>query len=75
MNKRRREVLRASIGLLSQAVNHVESVKDGEQDAIANYPENLQNTARYSEMEDVVDNLEEAIFHIEEAKRHIDDSI
>ena len=72
MNKRRRTRLREANSLLGQALAIVEDVRDEEQDSLDNCPENLQNSERYSAMEDAVSELEDAIGVIREASEHID---
>ena len=40
-----------------------------------NYPENLQGTDRFEQMEDAVDNLNDALEKIDEVKGHIEMAI
>ena len=44
MNNKRRKELRRAIDMIETALNIVNSVKDEEEDAMYNYPENLQGT-------------------------------
>lgn len=46
----------------------VGNVCDKEQDAVDNYPENLQGTDMYEAMERAVDNLESAMEMLDDAK-------
>lgn len=71
MNKQRRIRLRESNSLLARALQIICAVKDEEQDALDNFPENLQNSERYTAMEDAIDGLEEAIDCIEQASESI----
>lgn len=71
MNKRRRTQLTEANALLDRALDIVESVREEEQDAMDNCPENLQYSERYSMMEDAVGELEDAISSIQEAAEHI----
>jgi len=71
MNKQRRIRLRESNSLLARALQIIYAVKDEEQDALDNFPENLQNSERYTAMEDAIDGLEEAIDCIEQASESI----
>ena len=64
MNNQRRIRLRESSSLLSKALRIINAVKDEEQDALDNFPENLQNSERYTAMEDAIDNLDDAIENI-----------
>jgi len=52
-----------------------DSVCDKEQDCIDNYPENLQGTERYEQMEAAVDSLNDALEKIDDAKGHIESAI
>lgn len=71
MNKQRRIRLRESNTLLAKALQIVNAVKDEEQDALDNFPENLQNSERYTAMENAIDELEEAIDYIEQASESL----
>ncbi len=61
MNKHRRNKLSEAIGYLDNALQIISDVRDDEQDALDNIPENLQQSDRYSDMENAVDTMEEAI--------------
>lgn len=74
MNKQRRLKLKEALVLLEKALHMVSSVKDDEQDALDNFPENLQNSERYTAMENAIDELEEAIEKIEEATENINNA-
>lgn len=67
MNDKRRSSLKSAIDLLIRASEIVSSVKDDEEDALNNMPENLQESDRYEKMEDAVAALEEAEESIENA--------
>ncbi len=71
MNAKRRERLRGALKLLDSAAHIVDSVCDKEQDCVDNYPENLQGTERFEQMETAVDNLNDAAEKIEEVKESI----
>lgn len=71
MNKQRREDLRGVLSLLTNAIGIVQRVCDKEEDCIDSYPENLQSSERYEQMEDAVDNLNEALEKLGEAKENI----
>jgi len=68
MDRERRGRLRDALGLLGNAAAIVESVCDKEQDCMDNYPENLQGTERYEQMELAVDSMNDAMDRIEDAK-------
>ncbi len=75
MNDKRRGHLKDALKMLSGAAAIVNSVCDSEQDCLDNYPENLQNTERFENMEASVDNLNDALEKIDEAKEHIQSTI
>jgi hypothetical protein len=72
MNDKRRASLQEASQLLGRAAVIIERVSDDEQDAMDNYPENLQSTEKFEAMESAVDNLNDAVEKISEAKEHID---
>ena len=67
MNNKRRKELRRAISMIETALDIVNSVKDEEEDAMYNYPENLQGTETYENMEVAVDTMEEVASAIEDA--------
>jgi hypothetical protein len=67
MNKIRRELLRGLIGRLSIVSEELEDLRDGEQEALDNMPENLEGSDRYSLMEDAVDFMDSALDSISAA--------
>lgn len=71
MNKQRREDLRGVLSLLISAIGIVQRVCDKEEDCMDSYPENLQGSERYEQMEDAVDNLNEALEKLGEAKESV----
>lgn len=75
MNEKRRGRLRDALKMLSNAASLVETVCDDEQDALDNYPENLQGTERFEHMETAVDSLSDALEKIDDAKGHIESAI
>ena len=64
-----------AVELLGRAASIIDMVCDQENDAMDNYPDNLQGTDRYESMEDAVDNLNEASDKIEEAREYIEQVI
>ena len=71
MNNKRRKELRRAIEIIETALDIVNSVKDEEEDAMYNYPENLQGTETYENMEVAVDTMEEVASAIELSLIHI----
>lgn len=69
MNKKRRERIRYAAGLLEQASSIVDNCRDEENDAMSNLEgTSLENTDRYSEMEEACDYLDDAFDEIESAR-------
>ena len=72
MNNQRRKKLNEACSLLSKAATIVDCVKDEEQDSMDNMPESLQDSERYSIMEDAVDAMDDALNSINEASECIE---
>lgn len=72
MNDKQRDRLREASQMLSSAITIADSVCDSEQDRIDNYPENLQGSERFENMEDAAEKLYDAIGKLEEAKSLIE---
>lgn len=66
MNDKRRKKLRKAIEMIENALDIVLEVKDDEEDSMYSYPENLQGTETYENMEVAVDTMEEVEESIEE---------
>lgn len=60
MNKERRERLQAIIGQLEDQKAAIEEVRDDEEMAYENIPENLNNTDRATQMYENMDDLDTA---------------
>jgi hypothetical protein len=58
--------------MLSSAARIIESVCDKEEDCRDNYPENLQSTGCFEQMETAIDNLNEAMERLDDAKECIE---
>lgn len=74
MNDKKRQKLSKAMSLLREAADYVNDVKDDEDDALSNMPENLQYSDRYEKMEKAVDALEFAGESIESAIDNIDEA-
>lgn len=74
MNDKKRQKLSKAMSLLREAADYVNDVKDDEDDALSNMPENLQYSDRYEKMEKAVDALESAGESIESAIDNIDEA-
>lgn len=75
MNKARRKMLREALVVLGNATSVVEYVCGQEQDAMDNIPENLQESDRFDEMENCVDDLNDALEKMGEANSLIEAAI
>lgn len=67
MNKYRRTVIAELLNQLVEIYDNLEAVKDEEEEALENYPENLRYSERGEAMQEAFDNLEEAHGAISEA--------
>jgi len=72
MNNARRAKLREAMEMLSNAQSIVDAVCDKESDCLDNYPENLQATEQYEQMESAVDHLNDALESLDEVREYIE---
>lgn len=75
MNKIRRSKLIEANIYINKTLYILESIKDGEQDAFDSTPENLQYSSRACDMENNIENLEDAIDYINDAISCMDNVI
>lgn len=75
MNKNRRNKLKKSIIYIEMAQEIIKSVKDEEEFAYDNIPENLQNSNKACDMEDSIDSLDEIIDNINDVKTLLNDIV
>ena len=75
MNNKRRKELRKAIEIIETALDIVNQVKDEEEDSMYNYPENLQGTEAYENMEVAVDTMEEVASAIEDAVDSLNNAV
>ena len=75
MNKARRAVLNKIINALTELKDELESIKEDEQDAMDNLPESLQDSDRYSAMEEAVDNMDSAFDGIEDVIDYLESAM
>lgn len=68
MNDKRRRKLRTAITFLDNANTIIRDVLDEERDALDNWPESLQESAKYIESEDACDTLDEVVEYITDAR-------
>lgn len=72
MNKKRRGMVRDASVLLTRALDLIDRAKDEESDCLSNYPENLQSSDAYYNMEDAVDYLSDASYGIQDVLRSVE---
>lgn len=75
MNNKRRDSLKNALRYLDYSLKIVECARDSEVDVMDNCPENLQNSDRFTAMEDAVDFLDDAVESMEIAKEKIQDAV
>ena len=66
MNKDRRKKLEKAFEMIEQAKSILQEVKDEEQDAFNNLPENFQNGERGEEMQNYIEMLDEAYGYLDD---------
>jgi len=72
MNKDRRKELTAIGAAILEAKDHLEAVRDAEQEAFDNLPDSLQQGERGQAMEEAIGNLESTIANLEDAAGEIE---
>lgn len=72
MNEERRKKLEAAKAHITDAINLIEEVKDGEQEAFDNMPENLQSGEKGQTLEENVATLESAVDNLNSAEGDAD---
>lgn len=75
MNKERRKRIEAIMDALSQAYGELEELRDEEDEAYDNLPENFQEGSRGEAMQEAIDNMETALAAVEEAKDALEEAI
>ena len=75
MNNKRRETLRRAVETIDVVRLSIESVLDEENDALDNFPENLQMSDRYVSIENAVDCLDDAVENLQQATESISHAI
>lgn len=71
MNRRRRERLKEALRSIEAIAAILQGVCDSEENALENYPENLQGTEKFEKMEEAVEHLNEAIDRLDATKEEI----
>ena len=73
MNKERKNRIIDVKEILGNAVDELEDIRAGEEMAMENIPENLQNSEKYALMEGAVDALEDAYGSVSDAIDSLDE--
>lgn len=73
MNKARRKTLSEAMDLLYRGMSILEGVRDEEQEAFDNIPENLQGSDRYESAEETCDTICEAYDTLEELLENLEE--
>lgn len=73
MNKIRRQELAEVLDTLDEAIGQIEDVRDEEQEAYDNLPENFQESSRGQDMQEAIDSMDSIIRSIEDVKSMITD--
>lgn len=72
MNKERRKRLAEAFEKIGEVKEIIESVKNEEQEAYDNLPENFQNGERGEEMQGYIEMLDEAYGYLDDAESVVD---
>lgn len=72
MNKERRKRLAEAFEKIVEVREILEGVKDEEQEAYDNLPENFQNGERGEEMQNYIEMIDEACGYLEDAESVVD---
>ena len=75
MNKLRRVHLKKAIEFINQAAEVISEVKEEEQEALDNLPENLQGSDRAEAMQDCIDILCEIQVELEDRAAELEDDV
>ena len=68
MNDKRRRRLRTAITFLDNSQTIIGGVLDEERDTLDNWPETLQESAKYIESEEACDTLDEVVEYLADAR-------
>lgn len=75
MNKARRKRLEKALGMIADARSIIEEVKDDEQDAFYNMPDNIRESERGDQMDENICTLDEIVCDLEEIESKIEEII
>ena len=75
MNNEKRKRVRTVIDIIQKCSDDIETIRDMEQDALDNIPENFQDSDRYANIEEAVGHLEDAESALEEAIQNLEEAV
>lgn len=75
MNKQRRKKIEEAYKLMTDALVLLNYVRDEEQEALDNLPENLQDSKRADDYTDNIDQLDYSIGNLEDAMNDLEELI
>lgn len=73
MNKERRKRLKDAVEKIYEAIAIIEEVRDDEETARDNLPENLMNSQKWEDMEEMVDALNDHIDSLEDRASELEE--
>lgn len=72
MNKKRKVEVVRIIGNLRQSLGDLEGVRDREESALENTPENLQGSQRYEDTEEALERIDDAVSSVQDAIENLE---
>lgn len=75
MNKQRRKKIEEAYKLMTDALTLLNYVRDEEQEALDNLPDNLQDSKRADDYTDNIDQLDYSIGNLEDAMNDLEELI
>lgn len=75
MNKKRREDIRKIISQIEYLIDGLENIKDEEDDARCNMPENLESSEQYTKSEEASDIIGDVVTEIRDTLNTLSENI
>ena len=75
MNKTRRRKIQLIINALQDNLNHLEDLKQEEEESFNNLPESLQESERGEAMENAISNLDDAVTYLGEVIDYLESAM
>ncbi len=67
MNKSTRDSIKGEIGILKKVADKIEDIKYREEEKLDSIPENLSSGSIYRQIEEAIENLEDALEYVDMA--------